>query len=74
MIPETVFLDRMSLQSKADASDMVKFYRQLANALQQMFFSVNLISVPFKHFLYIFKETIKRKNIIKKSGKSEIKT
>jgi hypothetical protein len=48
----------------------VKFYREWANALEQMFESVNLISVPFKHFLYIFKENIKRKNILSK-GKSD---
>lgn len=62
--PETVFFERLTEENKAEISDLVKFYREFANGLQQMFFSsTSMVSAPYKHFIYCLEEKMKRKNI-----------
>lgn len=51
IMPETVFIDRMSIATKMEITDLIKFYRQFSNTLQQMFYSCSIISCPLKHFL-----------------------
>lgn len=51
IIPQTLFIDRMSLTSQEEIADLLKFYRQFSNTLQQIICSNNLISCPLKNFI-----------------------
>jgi hypothetical protein len=62
-MPETIFINRMSLNSKTEINDLVKFYRQFSNTLQQLFHSGTFISSPLKHFLFCLENKISEKGI-----------
>lgn len=56
-------MNRLSQAVKQEIGDLVSFYREFGNALQRMLFSVSVFSAPFKHFIFLLTEEMRRKNI-----------
>ena len=51
ILPQTLFINKMSAASQEEIFDLLKFYRQFTYTLQQIFCSNNLISCPIKNFI-----------------------
>lgn len=62
-MPQTLFTNRLSLQTIDQFADLLKFYKKFAISLQQIFFSNNLVSCPIKNFIFCFEERISKKKI-----------
>ena len=71
ILPQTLFIHKMSLASQDEIYDLLKFYRQFSDTLQQIICSNNLISCPIKNFIVCLEDKIGLKRIktdtIKKS-------
>lgn len=63
LLPETVFVDRLSMNSEMEVSHLLKYYSQFANTLGQLFSSNSLLSCPLKHFVFSLEEKVLRKRI-----------
>ena len=72
LIPETVFADRINKQARTVVADMLKYYSQFTNTLQQIFHSNTLISCPFKHFVLCLEDKLVRKKIRHSMGEGEL--
>lgn len=63
IIPQTLFVDRLSVSSQEEMGDLLKFYKQFSNTLQQILCSNNLLSCPLKNFLVCLQEKLQQKKI-----------
>ena len=50
--------------------DLLKYYNQFVNTINQLFCSNNMISCPLKHFVFTLEEKILRKKI--RQGRDEL--
>lgn len=71
-MPQTLFANRLSLQTLDQFADLLKFYKQFAISLQQIFFSNNLVSCPIKNFIFCFEERISKKKIKMEKNKQKM--
>jgi len=53
IMPETMFIHKMSQSSQEEIFDLLKFYRRFTETLQQIVCSNNLISCPLKNFIVV---------------------
>lgn len=73
ILPQTLFIHKMSLASQEEIYDLLKFYRQFSETLQQIICSNNLISCPIKSFIVCLEEKIGLKKIrTEQVSKSEL--
>ena len=63
IIPETIFIDRFSLEEKEEITGLLGIYKYFSNTLQMMIRTINILSCPMKHFETSLKRKIKRKKI-----------
>lgn len=70
LLPETVFVDRLTATSRSEITDLLKYYKQFTITLQQIFYSNNLLSCPLKNFIFSIEEKLTRKRI-RPSGEQE---
>lgn len=63
ILSQTLFIHKMSLVSQEEIFDLLKFYRQFSNTLQQVICSNNLISCPIKNFITCLEDKLGKKKI-----------
>ena len=71
-MPQTLFANRLSLQTLDQFADLLKFYKQFAISLQQIFLYNNLVSCPIKNFIFCFEERISKKKIKMEKNKQKM--